>query len=57
MSDMSQGKAITKKLLKFCLTKQETVLMIKNYNCMFLFRIICSSLDGNILCSGLDYNT
>ena len=30
MSDMSDGKATTKKLLKFCLTTQETVLMFKN---------------------------
>ena len=31
------GQATTKELLKPCLTTQETVLMIENYDCMFLF--------------------
>ena len=48
MSDMSQGKATSKKLLKFCLTKHDTILMVENNDCMFLFSILCLSLDDNI---------
>ena len=41
MSDMLQEKAITNKLSKSCLTKQETVLTVENYGCMFLFSMLC----------------
>ena len=33
---MSQGKATKKKLLKSCLTNQETVLMAENYDVFLL---------------------
>ena len=46
--DMSQGKSTIKTLLKSCLIKQETALMAENYDYMFLFSILCYSLDDNI---------
>ena len=45
---MSQGKSTIKTLLKSCLIKQETALMAENYDYMFLFSILCYSLDDNI---------
>ena len=49
MSDMSQGKANTKKKKKkSSFTKQETVLMVQTYDYMFLSNILGYSLDYNI---------
>ena len=45
---MSKEKATTKQLLKSCLTKKETILMIKIFDLVFLFSITCQSLDDNL---------
>ena len=48
MSDMSQERAATKFFFEILLNQAGNVLIIENYDYIFLFSISCLSLDDNI---------